>query len=419
MPLPSHLRVGGANGTEFRGPIILKPFSANVSWRQEIPDLAYRQSPWLVLDRLEDFEGEVPYLDFYIPMVRTDGNTDTVALSASANAVSKAQFTVPRSGVITSIGFYSESAITQSGGANTFTTFTANDYATGNSFLSTAAHANTFDTNAAAINGGSNLSANVEYALTLSPTAANLQVVEADMIEVVATSGSTSGQAANAPFIHVRISTLPVGWYPRVSRGAAVGSQGLVQAQINPNVANGEFIGTLSATNEAETVGLDWHDQLMLRRPDVSPNFNPWEPPVFEAFVNFPTALAANQIAVVGIGTAFNATFSSISKYAWFKLNASMAVTIEGTDGTNTTTGQAAVGGLTTLTAGTYYLFTIDWSDYSNVAFYVNQVFVGTINMNALVNTHLFQPVCYVQKASGTGTPGIKVDFVRCNWLRF
>src|SRR5216683_3243159 len=394
MPLPSHLRCGGSRGTQFRGPLITKPYSANASWREEMPDYVYRQSPWLIVDRMEDFEGEVPYLDFIVPLVRTDSNTDTVA-TVGTSSVSKAQITVPRAGVITSIGFASESALTQSG--TNYLTFTGTNYlgagAGSTAILSTTAHVNTTDSNAAAINAGTNLIANTEYALTVSATAANLRVVEGDVIEVVATATSNPG-VTNAPYIHFRISTIPVGWYPRVVRTA-----GLVQAQISPNVANGEFAGLLTSTSEAQTVGLDWHDQLAITRPDVSPNFNPWGGPILEAFVNFPVALSTSQIAVVGLGTAFNATLSSMAEYAWFKLNANMNVTIEGKDGTTTTTGQAPVGGTFTLTAGTYYLFTIDMTDYSNVAFYVNKVFMGTIPMTALVNTILFQPVAYLQKS--------------------
>lgn len=414
MPLPSHIRCGGGQGTEFRGPLIGKPFSANTSWRQEIPDYSYRYSPWLVLDRMEDFEGEIPYLDFYIPLVLTSSNTDTVATGGSSG-VSKAQLTVPRSGVITSIGFASESAVTQS--SSTYLTFTGTNYlgagAGSTAILSTTAHVNTTDSNAAAINAGSNLLANTEYALTVHGTAANLNVVEGDVIEVVATATST-GAATNAPYVHFRVSTTPVGWYPRVKRTA-----GLVQAKLSANVANGEFAGLLTSTNEAQTVGLDWHDQLAITRPDVSPNFNPWGGPILEAFVNFPVALGASQNAVIGLGTAFNSTLASTAEYAWFRLTANMNVTIEGNDGTTATLAQAPAGGTFTLTAGTYYLFTIDMTDYSNVAFFVNQVFIGTIPMTALVNTILFQPMAYVQKTTGTSVPGIKVDFMRAMWLRF
>src|SRR6266566_3001152 len=124
-PLPSHLRCGGSRGTQFRGPVITKPYSANASWREEMPDYVYRQSPWLIVDRMEDFEGEIPYQDFYVPLVLTSSNTDTVATGGSSG-VSKAQLTVPRSGVITAIGFASESAVTQN--ATTKLTFTGTNY---------------------------------------------------------------------------------------------------------------------------------------------------------------------------------------------------------------------------------------------------------------------------------------------------
>jgi hypothetical protein len=178
------------------------------------------------------------------------------------------------------------------------------------------------------------------------------------------------------------------------------------------NEVDGVWRATLAATSEAEVAGVDFGDSLMLNKPDAgAANVNAIVKPVFEAYVRIPTALTTAQTAVIGIGTAFNATLASISKYAWFRIGpASMNVTVESNDGT-TTNLLVAAGQAVTLTANKFYLFTIDWTFLDQVRFSVDDGLIATLNMLALAATDKFQPLIYLAKASGTTTPTLDVDW--------
>ena len=187
------------------------------------------------------------------------------------------------------------------------------------------------------------------------------------------------------------------------------------------NTANGEIAATLDATNEAQRAGISFGDQLMWGKADIAhPIFG--DGPFFEARVKTST-IAANQGIIVGVATAYNSTFASISKYAWFRLNGNMNLTIESNDGTTANLAQTPVAGTTTLTAATYYYFTIDFSDITNVLFWFddgkNDLFVGGLAMGALATTDLFQPLILVSKESGAGTPAVTIDMVSWRGPRY
>lgn len=178
------------------------------------------------------------------------------------------------------------------------------------------------------------------------------------------------------------------------------------------NTPGGVYQAALAATSEAETVGVDWGDNLMLNQPSAGAvNVNAISVPIFQAYVRIPTALTTAQTAVIGIGTAFNATLTSVAEYAWFRFNANNNVLLEAKDGVTTTTGQAPTAGTLTLTANKFYLFTIDMTYLDAVKFFVDDNLAGTISMIGLTAAIAFQPVIYLQKASGTTTPHLDVDW--------
>lgn len=202
-------------------------------------------------------------------------------------------------------------------------------------------------------------------------------------------------------------STLPLPWTARLAK--TVGSPTFAQLA---NTADGVFEAALDATSEAQTAGVDWGDNLMLAKPDAGAvNVNATSVPVFQAYVRAPTALAANQTAVIGLATAFNATLTSIAKYAWFRFNANNNVLIEGKDGTTTTLAQSPADGTLTLTANQFYLFTIDWTYPEATKFFIDDHFLGSVSLAALAATDVFQPVVYVQKSTGTTTPHLDLDW--------
>lgn len=184
------------------------------------------------------------------------------------------------------------------------------------------------------------------------------------------------------------------------------------------NTLNGELAGTLDATNELQRAGISLGDQTIWGKVDAAtPDLIGG--PFFEARVKV-SAIAANQGAVIGIAEAYNSTLASIAKYAWFRLNGSMNLTLESNDGTNVNLAVPPSPGTTTLAAGTYYYFTIDFSDPTAVAFWIddglNDLLMGTLNMSALAATDLFQPLILVTKESGTGAPAVTVDML--SWFQ-
>lgn len=206
-------------------------------------------------------------------------------------------------------------------------------------------------------------------------------------------------------------SALTTPWATRTAKTAGSPTVALLA-----NTADGVWEGALDNTSEAQTAGVDWGDSLLINKPDAGAvNVNAVSTPAFQAYVSFPTALTTAQTAVIGLATAFNATLTSISKYAWFRLSANMNVLFESKDGTTTSTGNAPAAGTYTLTAGTFALFTIDWTFLDQVKFWVStgqgDNLLGTLNMTGLASTDNFQPVMYVQKSTGTTTPKIDMDW--------
>lgn len=426
MARPGHLRVKG--GTSLRGPISRKHWLA--SQRQEVTGFAFRDTYRTRCHELYEFASVGGY-DLTVPLTETDGSNKGLNLTGGTSGVSVALFRVPAGGVITGVSFGSNSAVTQSG-TNFFTITSANLLASGSgsaTFLSTTTHVNTTDGNALAINGGSNLVAGVDYPLVLSATAANLNVATGDVLQVTATSTLT-GSPTIAPYIRIHIATLPAGLTPLYQRTA-----GQPIVKVLSNTINGEAFVSTDATSEAQTAGFTMGDQLNLGKVDVtSPDLIGG--PMIE-FRLKPGTIAANDTLVFGIATAFNTTLSSISKYAWFRLNGNMNLTLESSDGTTTNTAVAPISGTVTLVAGTYYDFTIDMSDPTAVEFWMGSYgtfpvstapgsqeaqfgddSLGTLSMAALAATDLFQPIVLVQKASGTDVITATVDYVSVFWTR-
>ena len=207
-------------------------------------------------------------------------------------------------------------------------------------------------------------------------------------------------------------ATLPSPWTTRIAGTTPT------MAKV-ANEVNGVWRATLAATSEAETAGVDFGDSLLINKPDAGgTHVNAVTKPIFEAYVRIPTALTTAQTVVIGLATAFNATLTSITKYAWFRFTANMNVTIEGKDGTTTTTGQAPQSGTTTIDANVFKLFTIDMTFPEATRFHVDDNFLGTVNMAALAATDKFQPLVAIQKSTGTTTPTLDLDWVSVSGWR-
>ncbi len=366
---------------------------------------AFRGGPYTRCDEMYEFTGAPDVTTLSGLFVNTAANVDLAQLGTTSG-VSRVYFKVPRAGTITGVSFVGEDGVTQSGtNFQTFTGLNLQTAGTGNvSFLSITAHVNTTDANAAALNGGVDLTAKKPYDLTLSAVAGALQVKEGDILELTATV-SAAGAVVDAATAFLTIEGIPLGLKPTVTHTAGATTT-VPTARVSANVANGKALMQFSATSEIQAIRLDWGDQLLIpasRRPR------------FEAMVTLPTVTTA-QALTIGFASAFNATLDSVTSNIWFRYIATLLPVIETDDGTTDTDDQ--VTGVTSVTATTY-LYTIDMADLSSIKFYINETLVGTTSATAFSASLLLQPVIWMQKTASTGTIATSVDFVRVSWDRF
>lgn len=350
--------------------------------------------------RVYNFDEEPRIIEDTIAFVNTAANADLAQLGTTSG-VCRAYWRVPRSGVITDIAFVGEDGITQNGtNFQTFTGLNLGTLGTGNTaVLSTTANVNTTNINAAALNGGANLTAKLPYSLVLHATAANLIVAEGEIIEITATA-SGSGAVVDAAVCMFKLRTLPHGL-----KGMAVhvGGAGTLSpaATLVLNAATGEALLGLSATNEAQTCRLDWGDQVLID-PTTSARFG--------ARLKV-SGMAANTVMVWGLASAYTAVLDDVVSNCWFRLSGnSLALTVEGDDGTTDTDDQAT-SPATTVVAATYNTYEIRLGGGVGT-FFVDGIQVGTVSVPLLSGSTLLQPFLAVQKASGTGAQTMTVDNV-------
>lgn len=174
---------------------------------------------------------------------------------------------------------------------------------------------------------------------------------------------------------------------------------------VDADAANGVVKLALDADSNAEVATLYWGDQ---RGIDLNKDA------YFEAELVVDTLPTDVAELVFGLAGDANATPDSVTESAWFKLDGSGALVLESDDTTNDNNDVAAG---VTLVAGTSYVFRIDFSDLSDVRFWVDNGQVNganTFDMSNLSATEaIMQPYFSVVKASGTGVGGIEVDYSR------
>ena len=187
-----------------------------------------------------------------------------------------------------------------------------------------------------------------------------------------------------------------------VDRWAVVDVGDATEAMV-ADTATGVFRTHLHATSEAEDAVLYWGDQTTISvLNDVQ----------FETRVNVSTLPTTGVRGVFGMCGDHNLAKDSVAESAWFSMSASGVLNCQTDDTTNDETASSG----TTVVAGTYYIFRIDFSVISDVKFYINGVRVATsttYDMSNLTATEaFFQPYYSLDKASGTGVGDIDIDYV-------
>lgn len=171
------------------------------------------------------------------------------------------------------------------------------------------------------------------------------------------------------------------------------------------SAACGTYSLTHSADSEAQTMRLDSGDNLWInlsKKPKVT----------IRAKINLAGAtFSADQRAVIGVASAYNATLDDVATNAWFRVEgASNNILVEGDDGTTDTDDQDSG---VDLTDDTFHVFEIDFTDLSAVKFTVDgtpssvEVDISDVSANTLV-----QPLIAIQRDAGTEAEVLTVDFV-------
>jgi len=169
--------------------------------------------------------------------------------------------------------------------------------------------------------------------------------------------------------------------------------------------ANGQFLLHLAATSEAEDAVLYMGDNK---------NFDVGSGLIFECRLDMAVVPGTGVCAVFGMAGDHNLDKDSVTEHAWFRLQASAALLAESDDTTNDNN-DIATG--ITLVAGTYNIFRIDFTDLTDVKFYVDGARVAsgtTFDMSNLTAAEQqMQPYFSLDKASGTTLGDLNIDYVR------
>ncbi len=169
--------------------------------------------------------------------------------------------------------------------------------------------------------------------------------------------------------------------------------------------SNGQFLLHLAANDEAQDAVLYHGDNLTF---DVGNGL------IFEARVNMAVAPGTGVAAVLGMAGPHNLDKDTVANHAWFRFQASLVCLAESDDTTNdnddVATGHTAV-------AGTYDIYRIDFTDLTDVKFFINGDRVAgseTFDMSNLsASEEQMQPYFSLDKASGAGLGDMNIDYVK------
>lgn len=182
-----------------------------------------------------------------------------------------------------------------------------------------------------------------------------------------------------------------------------------VGTSTNPTVAvvadKDQFLLHLAADDEAEDVVLYHSDNK---------TFDVGEGLIFEARIDMAVSPGAGVVAVFGMCGDHALDKDANTEHAWFRMDASLVLKVESDDTTNDND-DVATG--ITLVAGTYNIFRIDFTDMTDVKFFVDGARVAfgtTFDMsNLTASEQQMQPYFGLDKASGTGLGDINIDYVK------
>jgi hypothetical protein len=380
-------------GSRFLAPLMTR--RQNVGQNVETVDTIFRGCPSEIFEDMDDFAGSLRTYTLGGPLFESGElnivpTTDTVVV--------RTYFVAPRTGYLVAANFVGEDTLTAHD--TNYVTFAVTNRILGSG--STAMLAAT-DANTTKATGGSTWTAKTARSATVHGTAANLRVNAGDVIEVTITVAGTLANVVDCPRVELRFATVPDLWTPRIARTA-----GVVHVAPVADTIGGEVVCQLGATDEAQVAGIDFGDRLCLRGDKL-----PW----FEARFKI-SAVAASTRYVVGLASAYNATFDSVAKHLWFRIEGNSLSLLVETDDATTDNDDQDTG--IDLVADTYVKVAGVFLDGGRVAFSVNDQEVKILTCSAsAMGSSLLQPVAYNQKdtAAGTEEHALTLDYFRygCN----
>ena len=206
-----------------------------------------------------------------------------------------------------------------------------------------------------------------------------------------------------------------IGW---LAQGYRIGDTPWDSVQVNLNGAIGksadEANGVVSLALDSDS---NAEDALIFHGNERS--FNLKAGLIFEARVKVSVLPTLTAELVIGMAGDHNLSKDTITEAAWFKMDGSGAALAE-TDDTTNNNDDIATG--VTATAAQWKIYRIDFTDLSNVQFFIDGVYVAspgsgtatTFDMSNLTDGEaVMQPYIGIDKGSDTGVGTVKVDFVR------
>ena len=170
---------------------------------------------------------------------------------------------------------------------------------------------------------------------------------------------------------------------------------------------NGAVGLTLTNAVEVQLAGLSWGDNRTLTLNQGL---------VAEFRARFTTLPVNASTAVIGLAGDHNADIDVVAESAWFRWDASGAVTVENDDtAAGHQTSKVATG--VTVLANIWHIYRIDCTDIASVKFYIDgdHVAAGTTFNMSQVAALALQPVARMDKAADALNLGVmEVDYVRC-----
>lgn len=233
------------------------------------------------------------------------------------------------------------------------------------------------------------------------------------------TKATYNGGGGNLAFYqsstHERFPIAPLVFYDDFL-GTAVLSDGTVMwsvvevalnLAIDPlaDTANGVMQLTMDADNNAEDAVLYWGDQKGISLKHGA---------VFECRARVAVAPTLTGQIVFGMAGDHHLDKDSVTESAWFKFDGGLAALAE-TDDTTNDNDDVATG--VTVAVGEYRVYRIDFTNLSDVKFYINGVGVATgttFDMSNLSDSEaVMQPYFSIDKGADTGVGTLWLDYVR------